>query len=634
MKSPATFAWATGAALLVGCMTGAGCANRGPSTLGPGDAGQGDAGQNDASGMTGAAGMPGAAGASDAAGSDGKGGTGVAGTTGAGGAAGEAGNAGEAGASGAGGMGGIDPCSASSAGGSSAFGVTDGSKSFTISSGAGLTYVVQKADGSITSIKWNGVELNDASKGSQVASGLGTATVTSGFANGVSLITATAVDAVSSTGTVIQYMATRQNENTIYMATYTTAEPDVGELRWITRLKGDILTGVPAPSNNTGTSGPIESTDINGHADGHTTSKYYGNDRAQQLSIRGVTGAGVGVFMVYGSREGSSGGPFFRDIQNQSSTAADSELYNYMNSGHNQTEAVRTGLHGPYALRFTTGCTPALPDFSWMSSLNLTGWVGSRGAVAGTGISGMDGSHTYLVGFANTTAQYWVAVDPSTGAFTSPNMQPGTYAVTVYKGELGVWTGSITVTAGATADIAAIAITADPSRAPAIWRIGDWDGTPLEFNNGANIGLMHPSDVRMNSWGPVTYTVGTSAAGNFPAVQFRGVNSPTTVKFNLSAGQVAAHTIRLGITSAYAGGRPVLTVNSWSSSTPAASTQPESRSITIGTYRGNNMTYTYDVPASAFVSGVNTLAINVASGSSDLSAWLSASWSYDCVELN
>jgi rhamnogalacturonan endolyase len=556
------------------------------------------------------------------------------GTTGTGGAGGKGEDAGTVGASGAGGTGGVDQCSASSAGVSSAFGVANGATSFTISSGAGLTYVVRKADGSITSIDWNGMELNDASKASQVASGLGTATVTLSVANGVALITATAVDSVSSTGAVIQYMATRQNENTIYMATYTTAEPDVGELRWITRLKGNILTGVPAPSNNTGTSGPIESTDINGYGDGHATSKYYGNDRAKDLAMRGVTGTGVGVFMVYGSREGSSGGPFFRDIQNQSSTAADSELYNYMNSGHNQTEANRMGLHGPYALRFTTGCTPAIPDFRWMSSLNLTGWVTSRGTVAGTGISGMDGSHTYLVGFANTAAQYWVAVDPSTGAFTSPNMQPGTYAVTVYKGELGVWSGSVTVTAGATTDLAAIAITADPSSTTAIWRIGDWDGTPLEFDNGANIGLMHPSDARMNDWGPVTYTVGTSTAASFPAVQFRGDNTPTTVMFNISAGQIAAHTIRIGITSSYAGGRPALTVNSWASSTPAASPQPDSRSITIGTYRGNNMTYTYDVPASAFVAGANTLAINVASGSSDLSAWLSASWSYDCVDLD
>ena len=494
-------------------------------------------------------------------------------------------------------------------------------------------FVVQKADGSITSLTWRGTELNDASKGSQIASGLETATVTYSVSNGVALVTANATDAVASTGTVIQYMAVRQNENTIYMATYTTAEPDVGELRWITRLRGNVITGVPAPSNNTGSTGNVESTDIFGYADGHTTSKYYGNDRAKDLSIRGVTGSNIGVYVIYGSRETSSGGPFFRDIQNQSSTSADSELYNYMNSGHNQTEAWRMGLHGPYALRFTTGCTPSIPDFSWMSSLSLTGWVSSRGGVSGSSITGMDSHYGYLVGFANSTAQYWVPASAGSGAFQSPNMIPGTYDVTVYKGELAVWTGSVNVAAGSTANMSAIGISNDPSTATAVWRIGDWDGTPLEFNNGTNIGLMHPSDVRMNSWGPVMYTVGSDAASSFPSVQFRGANTPTTVKFNLTSSQVAAHTVRIGINSAYAGGRPTLTINSWNSSTPAAPTQPDSRSITIGTYRGNDQLYTYSVPASAFVSGTNTLTINVASGSSDLSEWLSASWSYDCVDM-
>jgi rhamnogalacturonan endolyase len=449
----------------------------------------------------------------------------------------------------------------------------------------------------------------------------------------VALITATAVNAVASSGTVIQYYAVRQNENSIYLATYTTAEPDVGELRFITRLRGNVVTGVPAQSNNSGTTGAIESTDVFGHSDGTTTSKYYGNDRAKDLSIRGVTGTGIGVFMIYGSREGSSGGPFFRDIQNQSSNTADSELYNYMNSGHNQTEAVRTGLHGPYALRFTTGCTPSVPDFTWMSALNLTGWVSARGAVSASGITGMDGKHDYLVGFANATAQYWTAVDANSGAFTLSNLKPGAYTVTVYKGELGVWTGSATVNAGATASLGTIAINQDPSTTTSLWRIGDWDGTPLEFLNGTNIGQMHPSDVRMKSWGPVTYTVGTSTAADFPAVQFRGANTPSTVKFTFSAAQVAAHTIRIGITSAYASGRPQITVNSWTSTVPAASTQPDSRSITIGTYRGNNHTFSYAVPASAFVSGANTLSINVASGSSDLSDYLSAGWGYDCVDL-
>jgi len=111
------------------------------------------------------------------------------------------------------------------------------------------------------------------------------------------------------------------------------------------------------------------------------------------------------------------------------------------------------------------------------------------------------------------------------------------------------------------------------------------------------------------------------------------VNNPTTVRFTLSSSQIAARTVRIGITAAYAGGRPQITVNSWTSPAPAASSQPSSRSLTIGTYRGNNALYTYAVPASAFVTGTNTMTINVISGSGNLSNWLSPAFSYDCVEL-
>src|SRR4051812_46253212 len=118
---------------------------------------------------------------------------------------------------------------------------------------------------------------------------------------------------------------------------------------------------------------------------------------------------------------------------------------------------------------------------------------------------------------------------------------------------------------------------------------------------------MHPSDTRNGSFGPVTYTVGTSATSEFPAAQWVEVNNPTTIKFNLSSSQVAAHTVRIGITAAFAGGRPAITVNSWNSANPAASSQPDSRSLTIGTYHGNNALYTFNVRASAFVSGSNTM---------------------------
>ena len=62
---------------------------------------------------------------------------------------------------------------------------------------------------------------------------------------------------------------------------------------------------------------------------------------------------------------------------------------------------------------------------------------------------------------------------------------------------------------------------------------------------------MHPSDSRMAGWGLTTFTIG-DAVGNFPAYQWKDVNNPTTVKFTL--GQAAAHTVRIGISAAYAGG--------------------------------------------------------------------------------
>ncbi len=504
------------------------------------------------------------------------------------------------------------------------FGVTSSGGFLTVDSGAGLVFKVKESGGDINSIKYNGgPELQSQTKGSHIASGLG-ATVTSSVSGGVAKITLT-------TPTLTHYLLVRQNENNIYMGTYTTAEPAVGELRWITRLNSAVLTNVPAESHILNNTGAIESSDIFGFSDGHTASKYYGNQRNIDLSIRGVTGSGVGIFMAYGNRESGSGGPFYRDIQNQS--GGDTEVYNYMNSGHNQTEADRMGFHGPYALVFTTGATPAIPDMSWMSTQGLDGWVATtaRGKVIGNGLAGRDTAYTYTVGFANPTAQYWTTAAAGNGSFGSYNMKPGTYTMSVYKGELAVYTESVTVTAGAATTLNTRTIVDDPATDSAIWRIGNWDGTPLELKNGMTFNIRHPSDVRNASWGPVTYTIG-GATNSFPAAQWKSENSPTTVKFNLTAAQVAAHTVRIGITDAYSGGRPSITINSWASAVPAASTQPNSRSLTTGSYRGNNTLYTYDVPASAFVVGTNTMTISVASGSSG-TTFLSPGFSFDAVDL-
>ncbi|QYF93453.1 hypothetical protein KY495_22770 [Massilia sp. PAMC28688] len=506
------------------------------------------------------------------------------------------------------------------------FGVTASSGYLTVDSGAGLVFKVRQAGGDITSIRFKGgPELQVPNRFSHISSGIG-ATTAYAVSGGVIKITLT-------TSSVKHYLLVRQNENNIYMATHITAEPTVGELRWITRLDASVLNNVPLESNTRGNTGAIESADVVGMANGHTRSKYYGNQRAIDLSVRGVTGAGVGVFMAYGNRESSSGGPFFRDIQNQS--GANTELYNYMNSGHAQTEDNRMGLHGPYALLFNDGsATPPVPDMAWMGAHGLTGWVGSagRGKVIVNGLAGRDPAYSYTVGFANGTAQYWVRPTLSNGAFGSYNMKAGPYKMTVYKGELEVYTETVNVPAGGYTTLNTRTIDDDPAADPALWRIGRWDGTPNEFRNGQTFVLRHPSDSRNLGWGPVSWAMG-SATNAFPAAQWKsGVNNPTRVTFNLMADQVRNRTIRIGITTAFAGGRPAIQVNNWSSPLPPPSIQPNSRGLTIGTYRGNNARFTFAVPASALRAGSNTMTINVVSGSSG-TTFLSPGFSYDAVDM-
>ena len=503
--------------------------------------------------------------------------------------------------------------------------VTEDARGFSVDTGAGLVYTIRRENGDIVSCRFHGTELNSQVKHSQVGMGLGKAEVSCRLASSGTVVILTAA-----TDTLTHYYISRAGENTIYMATYITAEPAVGELRYIFCGNGKVLTQVPAPSNNGGSTGLVEHTEIHRHADGTTSSKYYGNTAAKDLTLGGDTGDGVGVFMAYGSREKSSGGPFYRDIQFQS--GGNAEIYNYMNSGHAQTEPVRLGLHGPYALLFTAGEVPAVPDFSWLAGLDLRGWVSERGSAAVAKITGMDARYPYTVGFANGDAQYWTAA--ADGAAVCRDMIPGVYMMTVYKGELEVYSQSVAVTAGETTAIAACEIAADPSRVPAIWRIGDWDGTPREFLNGANLSLMHPSDGRNADFAVGTFDVG-SPAGDFPALQFRQVNSPLRIRFSLTAAQAAqAHRLKIGITVAYNGGRPAVLVNGRELPKLPPSVQPKSRSLTVGTYRGNNHTFVWEVPSADFVADENELVITPLSGNQDMGPWLSAAWAYDCLELD
>jgi rhamnogalacturonan endolyase len=513
---------------------------------------------------------------------------------------------------------------------SSAFGVFGLSSSngyYRVDTGAGLVFKVKRASGDITSLNYHGTEYQEPAKGSQINSGLGTTNVTA-TVYGTSFIKITVVD---TTGTLTHYYLARNGYNNIYMATYFMKEPSIGLVRFIVRIPSKLLPHGSAPSDIRNSAGAIEAADIFGMADGTTRSKHYSNHRLLDWLFTGATGTNVGVWMVRSTHEGDSGGPFYRCLINQCSN--DQEIYEIINYGEAQTEAFRTNiLNGPYTLEFTGGDPPATNlDFSWIErgGLNLVGWVSNahRGAVTGT-VAGVPPGFQQVIGFASGHAQYWAVA--TNGIYSTPLMIPGNYTATLYKQELVVATASVTVAEGTTNTLNLASKEITPAY---LWKLGEWDGTPAGFLNADKVTIMHPSDIRMGNWNPKPFVVCISdPVTGIPCYQWKDVNSNLVIRFKLTATQLVDSTLRVGITVAYAGARPDILVNSWAGdATPASSRQPKTRTLTVGTYRGNNTTYIFSVPASALVIGTNTLTLFPISGSGTRQ-FLSAGYGLDCIE--
>ncbi|MES2657943.1 MAG: rhamnogalacturonan lyase B N-terminal domain-containing protein [Verrucomicrobiota bacterium] len=525
-----------------------------------------------------------------------------------------------------------------------AFGLTATTDFYTIDTGANLVFKVRRTDngsstqsaGDISSMVYNSVEYQNISRGSQLNSGFDFLyTGVSAVSVDAAVVNTDFIKVTVVAGNLTHYYLARNGEPNIVMATHFTTEPDtLGLCRYIVRIPAALLPNGPVPSDIRNNTGSIESADIFGMADGTTRSKHYSNMRLKDWSYIGATGTNVGMWMLRSNHEGDSGGPFYRSLLMQ--TGTDQEITYIINYGEAQTEAFRTNiLNGPYVLSFTNGSAPTTPDTSWVANIGLTGFVPptARGGVSATGITGRDATYPFTVGFANATAQYWTDAAAGSGAFTKTDMLPGTYMMKVYKKELAVYSAEVTVSAGATNALGSLTIAADPSTIAPLWRIGNWDGTPNEFINGDKITTMHPSDVRMASWNPGPYVIGSSTpATGMPCYQWKDVNGSQAIQFKLTAGQLVASTIRIGLTCAYEGARPKISVNAYNSANPSPSTQPDTRTLTVGTYRGNNVIYTFAVPANAFVLGTNTLWVTPISGSG-ATGFLSAGYSIDSIDF-
>jgi rhamnogalacturonan endolyase len=533
----------------------------------------------------------------------------------------------------------------SSARGIETFGLSSDANYYTVDTGAGLVFKIRRTDngsstqsaGDIASMIYNGVQYQDQSRGSQLNSGFDF------LYTGVSAVNVTATTVgtdyikvtVTAGNTTHYYMAKKGSAN-IYMGTYFTSEPDsLNLVRFIARVPIGVLPNGPVPSDIRNNTGAIESGDIFGLADGQTRSKHYSNMRLKDWTNFGATGSGVGMYFVRDNQEGGSGGPFYRSLLNQG-TSTNQELTYIVNYGEAQTENFRFGVLNAYTLVFNGGAAPGAVDTSWYSGMGLSGYVApsGRGGVAGVGINGRDTSIPYTVGFSNANAQYWVGAASGNGYFsTGQVMRPGSYTMTTYKNELAVDTRTVTVTAGATAALNSFTVANDPAAKTALWRIGKWDGSPAEFLNGDKVTTMHPSDVRMSNWVTPDFVVGSSnAATSFPAYQFKDINGTVTIKFNLTAAQITDYTLRVGVTVGTAGGRPRAVVNTWQGPIVNPAAQPSTRTLTVGTYRGNNTIYPVSVPASALVVGENKVTLSVISGTTS-TGYLSPGYAIDAVDM-
>jgi rhamnogalacturonan endolyase len=494
---------------------------------------------------------------------------------------------------------------------------------YTFDTGSGLAFTINATTGTLTSLTHQGVELGSPGQpAGEFGSGWASATVTqTSFDNGNSVLFS------ASNSGITQYYFARKKDNTIYLATNISSA--IGEGRFIARLNSTLLPTSPVAARTAGTTRTVEGSDVFAFADGTTASKFYSSQRLIAQQPFGAHGSAHGVYILPGTQEESSGGPFFRDIE-VNDTGGTTNVTAYQFSGHTQTEPIRLGLHGPYAMAVTDGAAPSPVNMDFLSAY-IPGLpsAAQRGTVTGTA-SGSWGSLPATVALSGPAGQYWAGVNG--GKFTVSGVRPGTYTATLYAGELAVGSpATITVAAAGTANATLSGSVPAPG---SLFQIGTFDGTPAGFRNASKIETMHPSDPRMSAWTVGTFSAGADPA-DFPMALFKDVNSGLKLNFTLASVPAKGVTLRIATTLAFAAGRPGVSIGTWTSpgSDSPVPANLDSRGVTRGTWRGVNTTYPFTIPASALTAGANTLTINVISGMSG-TGFLSPNFVFDALALD
>lgn len=510
---------------------------------------------------------------------------------------------------------------------------------YQINTGAGLVVEVQKHNrlgthigtGDISSMRYHGVEYQNSLKGSQINSGFNQlyasqnpATVTASY------VDKNHIKVVVNAGKLKHYYLFRQGVPAIFMADTFSEEPIPNLVRFVVRVPHNKLPNGAQCSEIINNIKTVEAHDIFEMSDGKIHSKHYSNSRLKDWIYFGATGKNVGIWMIRDNNEGGSGGPFYRSLKMQG--ASDQELTYIVNYGEAQTEPFRMNTLNQYTLYFTNGAPPSGLDVSWLRRMGLDHYIAKdqRGELAFNTVDHTKDSRPMTLALNNATAQYWGDIDLQ-GHAVIKDIIAGNYIATLYKGELAVATQAVEVLPEKVTTLLPFKNENDPEKDSALWRIGYWDGKPTEFLNGGQLTWMHPSDFRMQNWHVTDFRIGQQSDREFPAYLWKSVNTPIALHFNLKQVPKNAQ-LRIGITNAWFGGRPAIVLNGWKGQLQPMSEQPKTRTATVGTYRGKNTMFIFNIPQDVLKLGENQLQLSVISGQQGQD-FLSPGFSVDAIDI-
>ena len=140
-----------------------------------------------------------------------------------------------------------------------AFSLSTSTDFYTVDTNAGLTFSIRRTDngsstqspGDIASLKINGVEYQNQSRGSQINSGFDWLySNTSSVSVSAQVINTNYIKVTVQAGDLTHYYMARNGYPHIYMATHFTTEPSVhGHVRYILRMSRSLLPYGPEPSD-------------------------------------------------------------------------------------------------------------------------------------------------------------------------------------------------------------------------------------------------------------------------------------------------------------------------------------------------------------------------------------------------